>query len=214
MAELTGPLFSLTASGTIGSALTYSRWRGVKYVRTRVVPANPHTAAQIAVRDVFRTLASIQATMTALGIAPWDAYAAGKPLTGRNAHTEWNLPSLVGDATMDDYRFARAMPGTLPPTVISPVGGVGLITVTITAPTPPAGWTIQAAIAGAVEEGDPSPSFAPLQGYTEDLTAPYVPVIVVPAGTYRVGAWLRYILPDLTIRYSSSLENVGDIVAT
>jgi hypothetical protein len=41
MAKTTGPLFSLTASGTVGNTITYSNWKGRPYVRRRVIPMNP-----------------------------------------------------------------------------------------------------------------------------------------------------------------------------
>jgi Family of unknown function (DUF6266) len=46
MARLTGPLFSLSASGKIANTLVYADWKGVSYVRSKVTPANPNTAAQ------------------------------------------------------------------------------------------------------------------------------------------------------------------------
>lgn len=46
MAKLTGPLFSLSASGSIADTLTYFTWKGLNIVRQRVVPANPNTALQ------------------------------------------------------------------------------------------------------------------------------------------------------------------------
>jgi hypothetical protein len=53
MATITGPLFGLDARGTIGSALTYSYWRGVNYVRSRVIPANPNSSLQQAIRSLI-----------------------------------------------------------------------------------------------------------------------------------------------------------------
>ena len=38
MAKVTGPLLSLEASGTVGDALTFSRWVGRPYVRRYTVP--------------------------------------------------------------------------------------------------------------------------------------------------------------------------------
>lgn len=46
MAKLSGPLFSLGASGKIAGTLVYSVWKGTKYVRQLVIPANPKTASQ------------------------------------------------------------------------------------------------------------------------------------------------------------------------
>jgi len=46
MAKLKGPLFSLSAEGAIAKTLVYFGWKGLKVVRSYVVPANPQTAAQ------------------------------------------------------------------------------------------------------------------------------------------------------------------------
>jgi hypothetical protein len=46
MAKTSGPLFSMDASGTIGKAIVYSKWKGVNYVRQWLKPNNPQGAAQ------------------------------------------------------------------------------------------------------------------------------------------------------------------------
>lgn len=56
MAKTTAPLFSLEASGTVGKTITYSRWHGRSYVRRRVIPLNPQSADQVAVRNAMRVM--------------------------------------------------------------------------------------------------------------------------------------------------------------
>ena len=46
MAVLTAPLFSFGAAGKLGGALVYFPWKGLKVVRSYVIPANPQTSAQ------------------------------------------------------------------------------------------------------------------------------------------------------------------------
>jgi hypothetical protein len=58
MAKVTGPLFSLEASGTVGGVVTYSQWKGRPYVRRHVIPLNPFSADQVAARNRVRCLAS------------------------------------------------------------------------------------------------------------------------------------------------------------
>ena len=53
MVRVTGPFLSLDARGTLADTLTGSYWRGINYIRTRVVPHNPKTSAQTAVRSVL-----------------------------------------------------------------------------------------------------------------------------------------------------------------
>lgn len=59
MAKVTGPLMSLEASGTIGNALTFSRWVGRPYVRRYTVPANPQTLDQENHRNRFSAIGTI-----------------------------------------------------------------------------------------------------------------------------------------------------------
>lgn len=53
MALVNGPLFSLSASGQLGKALVYSRWKGRDYVREYVIPANPRTLPQFLQRGLL-----------------------------------------------------------------------------------------------------------------------------------------------------------------
>ena len=57
MAKVTGPLFSMSASGTLGKALVYAGWKGVAYVRQWIKPANPQSGAQGDVRLIMGGLA-------------------------------------------------------------------------------------------------------------------------------------------------------------
>ena len=57
MAKVTGPLMSLDASGTVANTTTFSKWKGRNYVRLRVIPQNPQSVAQQAVRSALGTFA-------------------------------------------------------------------------------------------------------------------------------------------------------------
>jgi len=66
MAKVTGPFMSVAASGTFGKTLTASIWKGVAYMRLRVIPSNPRTVGQLAVRSILGTLAkAVRAVLTA-----------------------------------------------------------------------------------------------------------------------------------------------------
>ena len=45
-AKVSGPLFSMTASGAIGKAMVFFGWKGLNVVRQFVTPANPMSADQ------------------------------------------------------------------------------------------------------------------------------------------------------------------------
>ena len=206
MTVLTGPLFSLTARQTIGSAITYSAWRGIQYARTRVIPANPQTAAQIAVRDVFATLNNLWNRAPTLFRAPWTASAEGQPLTDRNRLIQENVPALQGDANLADFVFSPGAGGAVPPVSATFTPGVGTITVVPTAPTLPTGWTIQAGVATAILDGDPSPPLSPTPVSGEDLTTPYSIVLSgLTAALHRCGVHFRWTAPDGSTRYSTAV---------
>lgn len=46
MAKVTGPLFSISASGKIADAMVFFSWKGTNVVREWLKPANPQTANQ------------------------------------------------------------------------------------------------------------------------------------------------------------------------
>ena len=94
--------------------------------------------------------------------------------------------------------------GGVPPTTATFTPGVGTITVVPTAPTLPPGWTIAAAVAMAILDGDPDPAISPTPVAGEDLTSPYSIVLSgLSAALHVCGVWLRWTAPDLSIRYSS-----------
>ena len=53
MAKVTGPLYSMSASGKIANAMVFFGWKGIACVRQWVVPANPQSASQGDVRVVM-----------------------------------------------------------------------------------------------------------------------------------------------------------------
>jgi hypothetical protein len=102
MAKVTGPLLSLDASGSVASVITFSRWKGINYVRQRVIPTYSNTFKQVAIREVIK-----QATQAwaGLGITLQTAYneaASGMGMSGFNLFVR----DAVGknyDATTSPY---------------------------------------------------------------------------------------------------------------
>jgi len=58
MALVSGPFFSVDASGTIYKMLTASIWKGRNYMRGYFVPGNPNTVAQQAQRALMAAAVS------------------------------------------------------------------------------------------------------------------------------------------------------------
>lgn len=60
MAKLTGPLFSMSATGKYAGALVFTRWRGRSVARKLVTPSNPRTSAQTDARNAVAVAAVAQ----------------------------------------------------------------------------------------------------------------------------------------------------------
>lgn len=72
MARVTGPLMSMSASGTIGKAITFAVWKGIAYVRKWFKPHNPQTAGQTAQRLIFSQAVDGWQDLDTAGKALWD----------------------------------------------------------------------------------------------------------------------------------------------
>ena len=210
MAKLTAPLFSLRASGTIGEALTYAAWKGISYVRTRVIPNNPQSAAQTAVREVFKTLNNIWNNSPQLFRDPWTANASGKPYTDRNKFLAINVPLLQGDANLADLAMSQQTNGAPAPTISSVTPGVGTLTVVGVMATLPVGWTAVGLIAAAIPDGDPNPELNPAVVANEDQSDPYSILLSgLAAASHRVGLWSEYLDASGVTRYSAAAKSTG-----
>jgi len=91
MVRLYGPLMSLDASGTIADAVTFSKWKGRNYARQRVIPANPQSVLQVAVRQMMKFLSQNWASMSALEKADWDNLGKATSISPFNAYIAFNM---------------------------------------------------------------------------------------------------------------------------
>lgn len=213
MAKVTAPLLSFGASGTIAGIQTYSRWRGIPYARQRVIPANPNSPDQQLTRNSFKWLNGFWKLMSADGQAPWQAFAAGQPLTGRNALISKNNSALREAANNEALIMSPGALGGLPVPAATATGSAGTVTFAMTAPQLPIGWTIVGGTGMVVKQQDPQ-SDANYQSWTNvDNATPFAPVITaLAAGTYVWGVWFKFLKPNGTFAYSPS--TTGTVVVT
>jgi len=68
-------MMSLDASGTLGDAITFSKWKGRNYVRERVIPSNPKSGGQVGRRAMFSFLTQAWAGNSDANKATWDDLA-------------------------------------------------------------------------------------------------------------------------------------------
>ncbi len=195
MTKLTAPLFSLTASGTIAKAITFSSWKGVAYARTRVIPANPNTNPQQEVRGCFSTCTQLWKRMGVQARLPFENAVRGLPMTPRNKHIQVNVPALQDDANMNDLVMSVAGGNAIVPINATAVDGTnGRVACFCEAPTAPPGYTIGYMVGVAVADGDPSPVLSPLCYEASDAAAPYAfDIYCLVDGDYQVGIWARWI---------------------
>lgn len=75
------------ASGKLGGTV-FSRGRGGAYVRNRVMPSNPQTIAQQAVRSAFAAISSAWRSLTQTQRDEWNAITADYPTKNRLGETK------------------------------------------------------------------------------------------------------------------------------
>lgn len=211
MAKVTGGLFSLDSSGSIAKTLTMSKWRGVKYVRQTVIPANPNTTAQQSTRGAFRVSTQIWKLGSSLFVAPWNRQAQGQPKLGLNIFTGQFVRDNRGQADLSNMVFSPGAKGGLPADAMILTPAANQITAALTPPTPPEGWTLQAAVASAIADGVPDTLTDFTSVTAEDVSDPYEVILSgLSASTlYVVGGWLRWLKPDGSIAYGASITQTA-----
>jgi hypothetical protein len=113
MAKVTGPLMSLTASGTVGKTLTFSNWNGRAYVRNHVIPNNPKSALQVGVRAMFGFLAAAWAAISANDKASYDEAANAQQISAFNEFMQNNMNLWKNnEAPSQNTADAKAHTGT------------------------------------------------------------------------------------------------------
>lgn len=85
MAKVTGPLFSLDASGKFADSLVFMKWKGINTVRQYTKPANINTIKQQAVKKAFAAASAMYKTLFGPDKEAWKLRASGQPMSGYNA---------------------------------------------------------------------------------------------------------------------------------
>lgn len=209
MAKVTAPLLSFGGRGQIGKSIVFATWKGRPYTRQLVTPENPDTLAQQATRGVFRVASDLWKVMGALSVAPWEAFASGKVLTGRNAFIGRFVETLRGDLDLTDLVLSPGARGGLPQDSTTLTPGAGQVQVQTTNPTPPTGWTLVSMIAAAIPDGDPAALTDVQVVEGQDATTQNdVTLTGLSAGDWAVGAWLEWQKPDGRTAYGVSAVSI------
>jgi len=211
MAKTTAPLLSFGGSGQIGKTMVYGSWKGRPYVRRHVIPANPQSAEQTITRNAFSFLQSVYKFAPALVTDVWESYASGLVMTARNGFTKLNLPTLRGEADLDNLTLSGGSLGGPPPTGLTVTPGSGTLTVDVDVPSVlPQGWTIHSAVAACIRDQDPDSGTLFDITAGADTTSTYQVVLSgLSANLYQVRVWLKWNRPDGSIAYSPDIADTG-----
>lgn len=117
MARVKAPLFSLDASGQLGEAVVYSKWKGREYVREYTIPQNPQSATQVNVREAWRLLVEKWQSLTAPDWANWDTFANQFKMSGFNQFIGRGMDAYVSQLTTAVTPTSVNVTGT-PPTEV------------------------------------------------------------------------------------------------
>lgn len=204
MAKPTAPLLSFGASGTLAKTMVYSSWKGRPYVRRHVIPANPQSTAQTLTRNAFASANSIWKILGPLGRSPWDRFATGQVLTGRNAMMGRYVSENRGETDLLSWNMSPGAKGGTPLTSVVPTSpGVNDILLTCVTPTPPTGWTVTSVVGMVIRDQDPQTGILYETTEDEDIGG-LLPLLtgLTTAVLYVCGAWIKWLKPDGTIAYS------------
>jgi hypothetical protein len=128
MATTQAPLFGLDASGSIGGAITFAKWRGRTYARVKGTPSNPRSGGQIANRAMMRFLSEKWALLSAPNKATFNTLAAQGNYSPFNAYVRYNM--LRWKQWLDPLIQIGEPAGTNPVMgALTLTGGVGQLTV-------------------------------------------------------------------------------------
>jgi hypothetical protein len=142
MVKVQAPAFSLEASGQLGGAIVFSKWKGRPYVRALVKPANPKSGGQVGVRAMFKFLSQDWTNLTAGNQASWETRADQKIVSPFNAfmgYNQFRWRDFLAP-TVADPEATGDTPATVGTTTA--VAGVRSITVTVPITTAADGWGV------------------------------------------------------------------------
>lgn len=101
---------SMGASGKLGGALVFSKWKGRPYVRELVKPANPRSGGQVSMRSMIKFLSQEWSDIGSGDKTTWQDPADAKVISNFNAYTSYNAkrnrsflaPSMAYPAALSD----------------------------------------------------------------------------------------------------------------
>lgn len=209
MAKTTAPLLSMEASGQIGSTLVASKWKGRAYMRRYTIPANPNTAGQQLTRNTFRWLNNVWKFMPGSATGAWQLYAETSRITDRNGFIKLNNGPLREETDLANMVLSPSAKSGLIAAAVTPTPAAGQITVDLTPPVLPTGWTVTKAYAACIRDQDPQTEAFYEVTAGSDATSTYQVILAgLDAADYLVGGWFEFARPDGTPAFGQSLQDI------
>ena len=215
MAIPTGPLLSFGASGTIAKTMVFSKWKGRPYVRRHVVPSNPQTNEQTKTRNAFSFTSNLWKSAPTLLRSPWDRFAQGQVLTGRNAFIGKNVAVLRPEVDVLLWLGSPGAKGGLPFSSIALTPTSQGFDVTNVVPATPTGWAFVSGVAAALETQNPQSGTDFLISAQEDLVEgdPVQLTGLIALTEYTVAAWIKWTKADGSVAYGVSINATDTTLA-
>lgn len=200
MAGVKGPLFSLDASGSVGDAIVFAKWKGRNYVRRHAIPANPKSVGQVSVRVMLKFLTQYWQSLTDGEQADWETRAAATDISPFNAYVGYNMERWGRYAfpSKEDPAAESDTAGT----ILSPTATAGSRSILLAVPISALdeNW-------GVVIHSSLTTSFTPSRTTARQ---------VIPAESVATFSWLDFPLTvgvEVFYRFESfSVEGVNDLL--
>jgi len=212
MAKVTLPVLGVDASGTIGDSVTFGRWRGVNYARTRVVPANPRTTAQTSQRALMTWVVRAWQFSPAVVQAAFYAAAKGLKMTAFNLFTKKNMVVLRPEVDNSLVVVSPGQSGAPAIVAIDATGGTGELQVAATVGDVVAGTSVESVHFIVMQRQNIREAFIPPIRALSDNTAPYsVTFTGLTAGDYVAAAFVEAIDAKGNRLFGAQLNDVATV---
>ena len=107
MAKVTGPLFSLKASGKFGDSIVFSSWKGLNIARKYTKPGGEPSARQRLIQGYFAEATGMYGLLTPADRQAWNMRVGSRPMTGYNLFIKNVMDSYTAGAL--NYNLIREL---------------------------------------------------------------------------------------------------------
>ena len=107
MAKVTGPLFSLKASGKFGDSIIFSSWKGLNIARKYTKPGGEPSPAQRLIQNYFAEASAMYGHLAPADRQAWNFRVGSRPMTGYNLFIKKVMDAFTAGAL--NYNLIREL---------------------------------------------------------------------------------------------------------